>query len=89
MIPLTFLYNEYIDRPKFTEQKNPFEYIVPPPIIGVGTKILYKHLDISVLLKVRLCVSASVLKNFVLFWEDAAKLQDDLISPMRDFHFKE
>ena len=21
----------YIDRPKLTEQKNPFEYIVPPP----------------------------------------------------------
>ena len=32
MIPLTFLYDEYIDRPKLTEQKkNPFEYIVPPP----------------------------------------------------------
>ena len=30
MIPLTTLYNEYIDRPKFSEQKNPFEYIVPP-----------------------------------------------------------
>ena len=31
MIPLTFLCDEYIDRPKLTEQKNPFEYIVPPP----------------------------------------------------------
>ena len=41
MIPLTFLYDEYIDRPKFTEQKkkNPFEYIVPSPTSGVGTKI--------------------------------------------------
>ena len=41
MIPLTFLYDEYIDRPKFTEQKkkNPFEYIVPSPSSGVGTKI--------------------------------------------------
>ena len=39
MIPLTFLYDEYIDRPKFTEQKkNPFEYIVPSPTSGVGTK---------------------------------------------------
>ena len=39
MIPLTFLYDEYIDRPKFTEQKkkNPFEYIVPSPTSGVGT----------------------------------------------------
>ena len=30
MIPLTFLYDEYIDQPKLSEQKNPFEYIVPP-----------------------------------------------------------
>ena len=28
---MTTLYDEYIDRPKLTEQKNPFEYIVPPP----------------------------------------------------------
>ena len=37
MIPLTFLYDEYIDRPKLTEQKNPFEYIVPSRTSGVGT----------------------------------------------------
>ena len=37
MIPLTFLYDEYIDRPKLTEQKNPFEYIVLSPTNGVGT----------------------------------------------------
>ena len=30
MIPLTILYDDYIDRPKLSEQKNPFEYIVPP-----------------------------------------------------------
>ena len=29
MIPLTFLCDEYIDRPKLSVQKN--EYIVPPP----------------------------------------------------------
>ena len=40
MIPLTILYDEYIDQPKLTEQKNPFEYIVPPPTSGVGTKII-------------------------------------------------
>ena len=34
MMPLTFLYDEYIGRPKLTEQKNPFEYIVPPPTSG-------------------------------------------------------
>ena len=38
MIPLTFLCDEYIDRPKLTEQKNSFEYIVPSTS-GVGTKI--------------------------------------------------
>ena len=37
MIPLKFLYDEYIDWPKFSEQKNPFEYIVPPPTSGIGT----------------------------------------------------
>ena len=38
MIPLTNLYNEYIDRPKLTEQKKPAEYIVPPPTTsGFGT----------------------------------------------------
>ena len=38
MIPLTFLYDEYIDWPKLSEQKNPFEYIFPspPPTSGVG-----------------------------------------------------
>ena len=42
MIPLTFLYDEYIDRPKFSEQKNPFEYIFPPPPVGSeqGTLLL-------------------------------------------------
>ena len=35
MIPVSTLYDEYIDRPKLTEQKNPFEYIVPPPSRGV------------------------------------------------------
>ena len=37
MLPLTFLYDEYIDGPELTEQRNPFEYIVPSPS-GVGTK---------------------------------------------------
>ena len=41
MIPLTTLYNDYIDRPKLTEQKNPFEYIVPPPLKWVGSMKQY------------------------------------------------
>ena len=31
MIPLTILYDGYIDRQNLTEQKNPVENIVPPP----------------------------------------------------------
>ena len=39
MIPLTTLYNDYIDRPNLSEQKKPFVYyIVPPPLKWVGTK---------------------------------------------------
>ena len=41
MIPLTTLLDDYIDQPKLTEQKNPFEYIVPPPTSGVGTITKY------------------------------------------------
>ena len=38
-MPLTFLYDEYIDRPVLTEQKKPIEYIVPSPTSGVGTNL--------------------------------------------------
>ena len=48
IIPLTILYNEYIDRPKFTEQKkkNPVKYIVPPSLRGRNNKFnLFKKLS--------------------------------------------
>ena len=32
MIPLTTLYDNYIERPILTEQETQFVYIVPPPI---------------------------------------------------------
>ena len=39
MIQLTTLYDNFIDRPKLSEQKKiPFEYIVPPPLKWVGIK---------------------------------------------------
>ena len=38
MIRVSTLYDEYIDRRKLSEQKNPCEYIVLPPLGGVGTK---------------------------------------------------
>ena len=39
MIPLTILYDEYIGRPKLTEQKkNPVEYIVPPSPLKWGSE---------------------------------------------------
>ena len=42
MIQVSTLYDEYIDRPKLSE-KNPFEYIVPTPSRGVGTKMLFSE----------------------------------------------
>ena len=39
MIPRTILFIDYIDRPKLTEQKKPFGYIVPPPLNWVGKNI--------------------------------------------------
>ena len=45
MLSLTTLYDEYIDRPKLSEQKNDFENIVPPSPLkwGVGTTIQVHH----------------------------------------------
>ena len=41
MIPDSTLYDEYIDRQKLSE-KNPFEYIVPPPLKrGWNNKLRY------------------------------------------------
>ena len=37
MIPIGALFDQYIDQPKLIEQKNPFEYKVPPPPRLVGT----------------------------------------------------
>ena len=56
MIIVSTLYNEYIDRPKLTEQKNPFEYIVIPPSRGVGTMTWQSHCVIEWLVKVLLNV---------------------------------
>ena len=48
MIPRTFLYDEYIGRPKFTEQKKPiWVYSSSPPTSGVGTKKLRRVLKID------------------------------------------
>ena len=38
MIPLPTLYEEYIDQAKLTDEKNTFEYIVPPHSRGFGIK---------------------------------------------------
>ena len=52
MIPLIFLCDEYIDRPKLTEQKNPFEYIVPPPPLQ-WARNNYGRFSLSVFLKLK------------------------------------
>ena len=47
MIPLTTLYDDYIDRPKLTDQENPFDYIVPPPTkVGGNNKLGFKRSSI-------------------------------------------
>ena len=38
MIPVSILDNEYINRPKLSEQKNSFENIVPPPQVKLNLK---------------------------------------------------
>ena len=45
MIPLTILYDEYIDRSKLTEQKNPVGYIVPPSPLKWGSEQLSEMED--------------------------------------------
>ena len=42
MIPVSTLYDEYIERPNSFEHKKPLDYIVPPPSRGVGTTIRLK-----------------------------------------------
>ena len=51
MIPVSTHYDEYIDWPKLklSDKKNPFEYIVPPPSRGVGTKSNHCSLICAVL----------------------------------------
>ena len=43
MIPLTTLYDNYIERPKLTEQDTQFEYIVPPLTIVGRNNICMPH----------------------------------------------
>ena len=69
MIPVSTLYDEYIDRPKLTEQKNAFEYIVPSPSRGVGTiimfyfKVIYKN---SVFKAINEIVSFSFTRAYIM-----------------------
>ena len=56
MIPVSTMGDEYIDRPKLTEQKKPFEYIVPTPQEGSEQK----HIEFSEMLVMMLTVRGSV-----------------------------
>ena len=63
MIPFKFLYDEYIDRPKVSEQKKPFEYIDPPPQLE-SEQLPIKHLFLtSLLLKIVYLVCLSILSE--------------------------
>ena len=83
MIPLSFLDDEYIDRPKLTEQKNPFEYIVPPPTSGVGTnmKLILTVVYLSILVSTEMKSGsielevAKVIMNFANARECTVKIK--------------
>ena len=47
MIPITILYNEYFDRPKLSEQKNPVGYIVPPSPLKWGWEQKNNNLSLT------------------------------------------
>ena len=53
MIPLTFLYDEYIDRPKFTEQKKKpiWVYSSFPHKWGRNNKIILFEKNYSIILR--------------------------------------
>ena len=89
MIPLAFLYDEYIDRPKLCEQKNTFEYIVPPPppppppppTSGVGTIKLKSRK--SILLKEYLFLTMVLLvRQMNNFWDKIMEVLKIHISPI-------
>ena len=49
MIPLTALYNDFIGRRKLSEQQNPFEYTVPPPLKLVENQVTKNFLKLLIL----------------------------------------
>ena len=51
MIPVSTLFDQYIDRPKLTEQKNSFEYIVPPPPTEVSRNKNFEQRNLNQNLK--------------------------------------
>ena len=40
MIYLSIFYDDYMNRPDLTEEKRPFEYVVPPPLCGLDQQTL-------------------------------------------------
>ena len=60
IIPLTTLYNEYIDRPKLSEQKKPVDYIVPPPSQEGSEQIIFSHILFKIIKSLTLCDKLTV-----------------------------
>ena len=58
MIPLATLCDEYIDRLKLSEQKKPFEHVVPPPQEG-SEQLRFQYLAECY------CLSSGVLGCFI------------------------
>ena len=49
MIPQTAIYDDYIDQPKLSEQKNTVEYIVPPLNKSGSEQLLYTKINSTLL----------------------------------------
>ena len=69
MIPVSTLYDEYIDRQKLSEQKNPNVYKDPPPSGGIGTKtVCYSNLtELTQLERMKLAILSDKTKNSSIF----------------------
>ena len=63
MLPLTFLYDEDIDRPKLSEQKKTFEHIVPHQLKFSRGCFFNQSMSTG---KISFCILAAFIKEFIV-----------------------
>ena len=66
MVSFSILYDEYIDRPKLTEQKKPFVYILPPPTRNNKVDCLERHKVIICLFQLMASADSQLYKKSVI-----------------------